>query len=1051
VNGLVRDPSGAVVPGAEVQLINEQTNTRYPARTNREGIYSVPNLPPGTYRIQVSKVGFKTIIKPDIVLNVLDARAINFDLPVGAASETVTVDGGAAMIDPDSFSVSTVIDRQFAENLPLNGRSFQSLIELTPGVVLTPSNSMDSGQFSINGQRAASNYWMVDGVSANIGVGVNSGTLPGNGLGGALGSFSAQGGTNSLVSVDAMQEFRIETSTYAPEFGRTPGGQISIVTRSGTNQFHGTVFDYLRNDALDANDWITDQHGLPKPQERQNDFGGTLGGAVLKNRTFFFFSYEGQRLRLPQVGISDVPDLNARQSAAPALQPFLNAFPLPGPNTPDDLANGIGQFNASYSDRSTLDAYSLRIDHTLRNNLFLFGRYNDSPSQIAERGHNASALSIVSNTRISTQTATAGATWALSPTVTLDSRFNYSRTNAMGHDNLDTFGGAVPLSALPFPSPFTSQDGSFFLTIASLLRGNALSVGATSRNLMRQINIVDSLVLQKGSHSLKVGVDYRRLSPFFAPHTYQQNVNFFDVPSAESGTLWYGSVYGSISPTFLFRNLGLYAQDTWHIVPRLTLTYGLRWDLDFAPQSLSGPNFPAVTGFNLDDLSKLALASSGAPPYNTTYGNIAPRFGLAYQLVQSQSRQAVLRGGFGVFYDLASSEAGNSISTGLYPFGSTVSDVGPTFPFSSTGPLPIQPPSTANPGGLFAIDPRLKLPYTLEWNVALEQALGQKQTLSLSYIGAAGRRLLQSAYVPSPTLALSAAQLLTNASTSNYRAVQVQFQRRLSRGLQALASYTWSRSIDTASAGSAFGSPSNILSSTIENENRGPSDFDIRNTFSAGVTYDLPSPWVNSVVRAILGGWSSENFIVARSAPPVTVLDATFGTFNGTYAAIRPDFVPGHPLYLYGDQCANVLEPLAPNSQKHLGCPGGKGLNPSAFTDPPTSGCVPGVDYPCDPTRQGSLGRNALRGFGAVQCDFAIHRDFAVHESIKLQFRAEMFNALNHPNFGPPGTFFPYAGFGVSSQTLGQSLNANQGGGGFSSLYQIGGPRSIQVALKLSF
>src|SRR5882724_13696219 len=170
VNGLVRDPSGAVVTGAEVQLINEQTNVKYPARTNREGIYIVPNLPPGAYRIQVSKTGFKTIIKPDIILNVLDARAINFDLPVGAASETVTVDGGAAMIDPESFSVSTVVDRQFAENIPLNGRSFQSLIELTPGVVLTANNGADTGQFSINGQRANANYWMVDGVSANIGI-----------------------------------------------------------------------------------------------------------------------------------------------------------------------------------------------------------------------------------------------------------------------------------------------------------------------------------------------------------------------------------------------------------------------------------------------------------------------------------------------------------------------------------------------------------------------------------------------------------------------------------------------------------------------------------------------------------------------------------------------------------------------------------------------------------------------------------------------------------------------------------------------------------------
>src|SRR5882762_924413 len=398
VNGLVRDPSGAVVPGAEVQLINEQTNTRYPARTNREGIYSVPNLPPGTYRIQVSKVGFKTIIKPDIILNVLDARAINFDLPVGAASETVTVDGGAAMIDPEAFSVSTVVDRQFAENLPMNGRSFQTLIELTPGVVLTANNGFDTGQFSVNGQRAASNYWTVDGVGANIGIGVNPAGYAGNGLGGTLGSFGALGGTNSLVSVDAMQEFRVKTSTYAPEFGRTPGGQIAISTRSGANQFHGSAFDYFRNDALDANNWFNTSvaPALPKAQERQNDFGGTLSGPILKDKTFFFFSYEGLRLRLPQSSFTDVPDdssvaggLSSRENAKIEVQPFLNAFPLPNGAEQLDFngnASGAALFNASYSNPASLDAYSLRLDHNVTDKLTLFGRYNYSPSKVSQRG-----------------------------------------------------------------------------------------------------------------------------------------------------------------------------------------------------------------------------------------------------------------------------------------------------------------------------------------------------------------------------------------------------------------------------------------------------------------------------------------------------------------------------------------------------------------------------------------------------------------------------------------------------------------------------------------
>src|SRR6202041_1052703 len=288
-----------------------------------------------------SKIGFKTLIKPDIVLTVQDLLAINFTLPLGAASETITVEGGAPLMNTESGSVSTVVDRQFAENLPMNGRSFQTLIQLTPGVVLTPNNEGAEGQFSVNGQRAASNYWMVDGVSANIGTGANFNA--GNGVGGALGSFSVLGGTNSLVSIDAMQEFRIQTSSYAPEFGRTPGGQISIVTRSGSNDFHGTLFDYFRNNALDAKDWFTNFNGLPKPEERQNDFGGVLGGPVRKNKTFFFFSYEGLRLRQPSAQETSVPDAASRLQAPASMQPFLNAFPMP--NGPE-LGSGLAQFNA---------------------------------------------------------------------------------------------------------------------------------------------------------------------------------------------------------------------------------------------------------------------------------------------------------------------------------------------------------------------------------------------------------------------------------------------------------------------------------------------------------------------------------------------------------------------------------------------------------------------------------------------------------------------------------------------------------------------------------
>ena len=1034
ISGIIQDPSERPIPGAEIIVVNDLTNIQYQTKTSEEGIYVVPNLPPGPYRIQVTKRGFKTLIKPGLTLNVQSALSVSITLQLGAVNEVVTVEGGAPLINTTDATISTVVDRQFAENLPMNGRSFQTLIQLTPGVVVTPSNPSDNGQFSVNGQRAASNYWMVDGVSANIGIGVNNGATGGNALGGALGSFSVTGGTNSLVSVDALQEFRILTSTYAPEFGRTPGGQISIVTRSGTNQFHGTAFDYFRNDVLDASDWFngyTNNPPLPKAEERQNDFGGTLGGPIRKDRTFFFFSYEGLRLRLPQTTLTTVPDLTARQNSVPAMQPYVNAFPLPnGPEVPG--TSGSAEFNASYSNPATLDAYSLRIDHKVGERLALFGRYNYSPSQAAQRGF-GEALSSVDSTQITTQTATIGATSIVSHLVNNDLRFNYSRTNASGRYNLDAFGGAVPLTSLPFPSPFTSQDGLLNFNVLSLQAGGILE-GRIGRNLQRQINVVESLSIQKGTHSLKLGVDFRRLSPLFAPYGYLQDVFFQDIPSVQTGILAFGLTASNLNVTFLFRDLGMYAQDTWRVTPRLTMTYGLRWDVDFVPQSIKGPHFPAVTGFDLNNFSNLALAPAGTSPYQTTYGDIAPRLGIAYQLSQRAERQTVLRAGFGVFYDLATSEIGNLLGQAAYPFGAQGNPTGP-FPLSAAmaaAPL-VTPPSASNGGALFAVDPHLKLPYTLEWNVALEQALGKQQTVSASYVGAAGRRLLQTADAIAPNANLAAVSLVTNEGSSDYHALQIQFQRRMEYGLQILTSYTLSHSIDTGSAGSIFNAPNALVPSSVR-ANRGPSDFDIRNAFSAGLTYDLPEPKRNAFLRAILDGWSIDSIVQARSAPPVTVDGFEIGgvfvgeSIGGFFTLLRPDVVPGQSLYLYESQF-----------------PGGKAFNPAAFKAPP-------IDPASGQYLQGNLGRNALRGFGATQWDFAVHREFPIRERLKLQFRAEMFNVLNHPNFGQPDGLLSDPTFGRSTQMLGQSLNnSNLGGGAFNPLYQIGGPRSIQLALKAMF
>lgn len=1007
ISGLVLDPSGRAITGADVLIVNDATGVRYPGTTNGEGIYAIPNLPPGPYRIQVSKIGFKTLIKPDVVLNVQSAVAINFTLPVGAVSETVTVEGGAPLVNTQDASVSTVVDRRFVENMPLNGRSFQALITLTPGVVLTPTSGSEQGQFSVNGQRADANYLTVDGVSANISAGGGSGLR--QAAAGTVPGFNSVGGTNSLVSVDAMQEFRVQTSSFAPEYGRTPGGQISIVTRSGTNQFHGTLFDYLRNDVLDANDWFGDHNGLPKPEARQNDFGGVFGGPIVENKTFFFFSYEGLRLRQPRTQATIVPSLASRSAATPGMQPFLNAYPVPNGN---DLDNDLAEFNASYSLPSSLDAYSVRVDHTVNSRIAVFARYNYSPSQTSLRGPLAE-LNNTLDTEIRTHTLTVGSTQSMRNNIHNELRVNYSNLKTTSIFHLDDFGGAVPLAdSVLFPAGFSSANGVFGLSIDG---PGGFDIGRNGINEQRQLNLVDNLYVTAGSHQLKFGTDYRWLAPFTSPFAYLQSALFSDMSGAISGTPLATLVQAERGASLLARNFSFYAQDTWKITPRLNLTYGIRWEIN---PSFKGKNSDSelLTVHGLNDPATMTLAPRGTPLYKTTYGNLAPRVGLSYQVTNKSAWETVVRGGFGVFYDLG--------------YGSLASQAN-EFPFTAENllfdPFPLTPAQAAPPaitgttpvtGNFHVSDPHLMLPRTYQWNVALEQVLGSSQTVSATYIGTVGRELLRQDTIAFPNPDFATVFVTRNAATSDYHALQLKFQRRLSRGLEALASYTWSHSIDIASNDSGpFNTPL-FLGARLD---RGNSDFDVRNTLTLAASYDLPSS-KKRVISRIFGDWAIDTLLTVRSATPVTALGPFF-LAGGSIFNARPDVVPGVPLYLHGAQY-----------------PGGKAFNGDAFTDPA-------------PGQQGDLGRNVLRGFGAWQQDLGVRRQFRIKERVILQFRAEFFNVFNHPNFANPVASLSSPFLGQSTQTLANGLTSTQAGfnGGLNPLYQFGGARSGQVALKLQF
>jgi len=1010
LSGLIADPSGLAVPGARVVVQSADTGASRTVSSNQQGEYSVPALLPGPYNITIEANGFKTIHQNGVVVEVDQRARLDFALTVGSTTETVTVQGSAPLLNASDASVSTLIGNQFVENLPLNGRSFSSLIDLTPGVVLTPSNIYEQGQFSVNGQHPDANYFTVDGVSANLGT---SSSNLGQGGAGQLPATSAFGGTSNLVSLDALEEFRIQTSTFAPEYGRTPGAQISVVTKSGTNTFHGTAFEYFRNDKLDANDWFANANGLPRPELRQNDFGGVLGGPIVKNRLFFFGSYEGLLVRQPQVADTYVPSLPSREDAPAAVQPLLNAFPLPnGPN----FANGTSGFSASYSNPSMLNSSGIRIDYLPWQRVTLFGRYSDAPSSLDLRGAGSYEYADVEDVKYRTQSLTLGSNQALTPRLTNEFRFNYSRSRASTFYTLDNFDGAVPPpDSLLFPSGASPQNSTFYFFGDFNPFGLKFVTGELGDNLQQQINVTDNVSHIVGAHQLKFGLDYRRLSPENAIAPYAVEYEFDSLPNVLSNTVPDAFVISRTPSTLIFSNWSLFAQDTWKVTRALTVTYGLRWEYNAAPSSPNGTLPFTVTQVN--NFATMTLAQPGTPLWHPQLDDFAPRLGLAWQLLPN----LVFRAGAGIFYDLGYSAVANGASA--FPYGQSSIIPNASFPLSAAQAAP--PPFTTTPpvSYLAVVDPNHVLPRAYEWNAALERTFGRSDVVTVTYLGAAGRKLMRQDIYDAPNPEFTGEfDLMRNDADSSYNALQVQYRHRFSHGLQTLLSYTWAHSIDDDSSDAYFAN----LAPTYAplSDERGPSDYDIRHTFSAAVSYNIPAPG-SGMWKSIFGNWSTDSIVYARSAPPVNVVTGLdpfpAGEETGAHGAVRPNLVSGVPLWIANPDVA-----------------GGREINKAAFTIP--TGAV-----------QGDLGRNALRGFDAAQVDLTLRRQFKLHERLTLQARADLFNIFNHPNFGPPINYLNSPQFGQSTQMLGASLGSGGQNGGLNPLYQIGGPRSVQLSLKLVF
>jgi TonB dependent receptor len=674
----------------------------------------------------------------------------------------------------------------------------------------------------------------------------------------------------------------------------------------------------------------------------------------------------------------------------------------------------VWRFTRRDSNPSSIDATSIRIDHRFTDSFSIFGRYADTPSSSTSRLTTNLAQTVANELR--NQTLTLGSNYFISSGIANDFRFNYTKNKADSIYETTAFGGSIPYNIPDIPNLSGSPDNRIFFGFLYGARPSFNLLNQTAKQ--NQFNFVDTVSAVFGRHTFKVGFDYRRTSnELVLPPRYMPiNISSQNELLTNNLTNLNLVIYTLDKLRPVYQNYSAFAQDDWRVNSRLSISLGLRYEVNPAPTD--GNDNPPYTIDQVDNLATTRLRTSRAEPlWKTTYNNFAPRLGVAYQVSNRAGWETVVRAGSGIYYDLGNTQASDGY--GRAGFRITTRFTSP-YPLTNAQINAIPAPSITTPytEAVITDDPNLKLPFTVQWSGAVEQTFGGKQSFTVSYIGASGQRLLvDRSYLPrglgnlnfGPNAALI---LTTNVGRSSYHALQSQFQRRLSRGFQANASYTWSHSIDNAT--------SNF---TVTQLTKGSSDFDIRHNFQAAFSYDIPGEYENGFASSLLKHWAIDGRISARTALPVNIIGATGIDAAIPYLSVdfQPNVVAGQALYI---DDATV--------------PGGKRINFAAFAV--ARNATGGLT-------QGNLGRNSLRGFGAFQTDLALRREFPIGERFKVQFRAESFNIFNRANFGAINNQL-----GVGSALFGRATNTQNGQlGGLNSLYQVGGPRSFQFALKLLF
>jgi hypothetical protein len=1024
VAGLVQDSTRSSITGASVKLINTQTGAENGTTTSHDGSFVLPGVIPGAYTLQIERQGFATTQLRGIVLSVGDTKTLLVHMKVGPVAESVTVDASGLTLNSTDGAVSTVVDRKLAEAIPLNGRSFQDLISMTPGIVTQSpqaagQHSETQGDFSVNGQRPDSNSFFVDGIAADSNGGVTSGHSRTVSTGSAAGA-TALGTTQSLVSVEALQEFRVLTSSYSAEYGRTPGGQFTFLTRSGTNDRHGSLFYNFRNNVFDAIDWFAGQETpgffIPGTRFSQNDFGGALGAPVIlpgvyngRDKTFFFVSYEG--LYLPQPTPQTFlygPSFDLYYLAPSAMQPVLECFP---PGSASDVSGSPSALGLTVITPFTLPAHlnstSVRLDHTFSSRFAAFFRYGDAPSYSETR-----QLYSQTANRLGSRTFSLGANSQLAPNLNNELRLGFAGNNSSIQSTIQPFYDYGPYTglntALGIPAWYSSVSSEAYVHIVGV--GDSEADTDSAYGSLHQWNLRDNFNVQLGGHLLKLGMDERRVASHLHPAALSVQADFLDRNSMLNNSVSDLIVTATNPASPILNQFSLFAQDDWKVSKALSLSLGLRWDVAPPPKGEHGQDAYTLLG-DTHTPASLSVAPRGTPLWHTGWYNLAPRAGVAWAENSEPGKELIVRAGGGVFFDSSNQPALRAFS-GL-GFANSI--------HFAAQPLPVTPPelNVPPPGSspysgtnAFAFPSHLQLPYSWQWDLAVEKALGRSQTLTASYVGASGQRLLeeQRRNVSQANPNFGDVTFYPPGLTSSYQAMQLKFQRSLVQGVQTLVSYTWAHALDYGSTDPAFP----LI--------HGNSDLDVRHNVEAAVSWDLPRPSGGYLKRNLFGGWRIDGRLLARTGFPVDLGGNFFlDIITGNTYSSGVNFTPQQPLYLHGS-----------------GFPGGRIFNGGINAANPAFS-VPQGDA------QGDAPRNFVRGFAALQQNAGVRRAFHLHDSLNFQIGMEMFNVTNHPNFGYIDPYVPDLLFGQPTKLLNQSF------GPTGSIYQQGGPRSMQISLRLTF